>query len=138
MEATDHSRSKGGSMKLSSLRPGTRIPAIIVLAVALTIGGGAASAAAKTLSGSVGPGFTITLKSGGKKVSSIKAGTYKVRVSDKSDIHNFRLKGPGLNKRITTVGFKGTKTVTVRLRKGTYRYRCDPHASSMNGSFKVR
>ena len=97
-----------------------------------------AVAAAKTLSGSVGPGFTISLKSGGKKVKSVKAGTHTIRVSDKSNIHNFRLRGPGVNKAITSVGFKGTKSATVKLKKGTYRYVCDPHASEMKGSFKVR
>ena len=34
--------------------------------------------------------------------------------------------GPGVNKMITTTPFKGTKTVTVKLKKGTYRYVCDP------------
>ena len=97
-----------------------------------------AVAAAKTLSGTVGPGFTISLKSGGKKVRSVKAGRYTVRVSDKSNIHNFHLRGPGVNKVITSVGFRGTKSTTVRLKKGTYRYVCDPHASEMKGSFKVR
>jgi plastocyanin len=124
-------------MKLNSLRPATRVPAVLVLALALTVAAGATTAVARTFSGSVGPGFTITLKSGGKKVTSVKAGTHKIRVSDKSSIHNFRIKGPGVNRRITTVGFTGTKTVTLKLRKGTYRYVCDPHASSMRGSFRV-
>ena len=31
----------------------------------------------------------------------------------------------------------GTKTFTVTLKKGTYKFVCDPHASSMKGSFKV-
>src|SRR5215213_8056743 len=95
------------------------------------------AAAAKTLSGTVGPGFTITLKSGGKKVKRVKHGTYTIRISDKSNIHNFHIKGPGVNKRITSVGFKGTKSVTVKLKKGTYRYVCDPHSDDMKGSFKV-
>jgi plastocyanin len=30
-----------------------------------------------------------------------------------------------------------TKTWTVTLKKGTYRYVCDPHSSQMKGSFKV-
>jgi plastocyanin len=29
------------------------------------------------------------------------------------------------------------KTVTVKLKKGTYKYICDPHATVMKGSFKV-
>jgi plastocyanin len=89
------------------------------------------------LVGTVGPGFTITLKKGGVKVKTLKAGRYTITVNDKSNIHDFHLKGPGVNKVITTVGFKGTKTITVRLAKGTYRYVCDPHASTMKGSFRV-
>jgi plastocyanin len=27
--------------------------------------------------------------------------------------------------------------VTVKLKRGTYRYVCDPHASFMKGSFRV-
>jgi plastocyanin len=96
------------------------------------------ASAATTLTGTVGPGFTISLKKKGKTVKSLKAGTYKFRVSDKADIHNFHLRGPGVNKVITSVDFKGTKTVTIKLKKGTYRYVCDPHSSSMHGSFKVR
>ena len=67
----------------------------------------------------------------------LAAGTYRFRISDKSSSHNFHLIGPGYNKAITAVRFRGTKTVTVKLRKGTYRYQCDPHSSFMNGSFRV-
>jgi hypothetical protein len=109
---------------------------IALLAATLLFAGSAS--AVSTLSGSVGPGFTISLKKGGKKVSSVKAGRYRIRVSDKSDFHNFHISGPGVNRRITTVDFRGTKSRTFRLKKGTYRYVCDPHADSMKGSFKVR
>jgi plastocyanin len=103
-------------------------------ALALT---GPAAAAPPKLTGTVGPGFTITLKRFGKPLKTLKAGTYSITVSDKSSIHNFRLRGPGLNKEITSVGFVGTKTVVVKLSKGTYRYVCDPHFTTMKGSFKV-
>ena len=43
-----------------------------------------------------------------------------------------------MNRVITGVDFVGTKSRTLRLRKGTYRYVCDPHSSDMKGSFKVR
>ena len=62
-----------------------------------------ASAAATPLAGTVGPGFTITLAKGGKKVSSLKAGSYAITVNDKASIHDFHLLGPGVNKVITTV-----------------------------------
>jgi plastocyanin len=109
---------------------------IALLATALLFAGSAS--AVTTLSGTVGPGFTISLKKKGKKVTSLKAGRYRIRVSDKSDFHNFHLTGPGVNRRITTVDFQGTKSRTFRLKKGTYRYVCDPHSDSMKGSFKVR
>jgi plastocyanin len=37
----------------------------------------------------------------------------------------------------TSVSGKGTKTFTVTLQKGTYKFMCDPHKSFMHGSFKV-
>jgi plastocyanin len=121
-------------LKLS--RPSLIAVPVAVLTAALVFAG-SAPAATKTLTGSVGPGFTISLKYKGKKVKRLKPGRYRIRVSDKSDIHNFHISGPGVNRRITTVDFQGTKSRTFRLKKGTYRYVCDPHADSMKGSFKV-
>jgi plastocyanin len=90
------------------------------------------------LAGTVGPGFSITLAKAGKKVTSLKAGSYTITVSDKAKIHDFHLLGPGVNKVITTVPFAGKKTVTVTLKKGTYTYQCDPHAAAgMKATFKV-
>jgi plastocyanin len=97
-----------------------------------------AAAAPTKLVASVGPGFTIALTKGGKKVTSLKAGSYSITVNDRSTFHNFHLTGPGRVNKKTTVAFKGTaKPWVLTLRKGTYRYVCDPHASSMKGSFKV-
>jgi plastocyanin len=92
---------------------------------------------ASSLVGVSGPGFTIEVTQGGKDVKTLKAGTYTIRVEDKSSIHNFRLKGPGVNK-ATTVPFQGTQTWKVTLKKGTYTYQCDVHAASgMEGTFRV-
>lgn len=110
----------------------TALVAAVALVVSVPVG-----AAPKVVKGTVGPGFTISLSSGGKKVASLKAGTYRFDVSDRSASHDFHLTGPGVNKVITGVGYQGTKSVTVKLRRGTYRYVCDPHASSMKGSFRV-
>ena len=89
------------------------------------------------LTGEVGPGYSIEVKKGDKDLKTIKAGTYKIKVEDKASIHNFHLKGPGLNKK-TGISFKGETTWTIKLKPGTYRYQCDPHASSgMKGHFKV-
>ena len=86
--------------------------------------------------GTDGPGFTITLKKGTTKVTKLRAGRYKIVINDLSNIHNFHLTGPGVNKK-TGVAPKGTYTWTVTLKKGTYKYICDPHAAIMKGSFKV-
>ena len=118
----------------------TRIRTLVLLAsvVAVALAAAAPSpAAAPKLAGTVGPGFTITLKQNGKKVVALKAGTYAITVADKSNIHNYHLVGPGVNKEITSVGFVGTKTAVVKLKTGTYRYVCDPHLTVMKDSFKV-
>lgn len=90
------------------------------------------------LVGTTGPGFTITLKKAGVRVRTLKPGTYTITVKDKSTIHNFRIKGPGLNKQVTSLSFTGSKTVTVKLKKGKYIYQCDPHAArGMKHTFRV-
>jgi plastocyanin len=97
-----------------------------------------ASAAPPALKGTVGPGFTISLKKGGKGVKTLKAGTYKLVVADKASIHNFELEGPGVKNVETDVSATGTKTFTVKLKKGTYTFYCKPHESSMHGTFTVK
>lgn len=111
--------------------------ATIGLALALTATA-AAAPAAKTVQGTVGPGFTIKLTLAGKKVTKLKKGVpYRFQIRDRSAIHDFHLMGPGVNRVLTGVGFTGTKSVVLKLRKGTYRFVCDPHASFMHGSFRV-
>ena len=79
------------------------------------------------LIGTVGPGFTITLKQAGKAVKTLKAGTYTFVVADKASIHNFEIEARArpADKAITTVPFIGTKTVTIGLRAGN-RFFCRP------------
>jgi hypothetical protein len=113
----------------------TRLAFVALLGAALIIVA-SASAAVPTLKATDGPGFTISLKKGTTKVTKLKAGKYKIVVKDLSNIHNFHLTGPGINKK-TGVGAKGTFTWTITLKKGTYKYICDPHAAIMKGSFKV-
>jgi plastocyanin len=97
----------------------------------------ASKAALPKLTGTVGPGFTITMKRLGKPFKTIKRGTYSITVSDKSNIHNFHLRGPKVNKEATSVGYVGTKTVIVKFVKGKYTFVCDPHFTTMKGSFTV-
>jgi plastocyanin len=109
---------------------------VVVAAIVAALAVPGALAATPTLNGTVGPGFTITLKKSGVKVTKLKAGKYVFKIADKSSIHNFHLKGPGMNK-LTSVGKSGTTTWTLTLKKGKYTYVCDPHASFMKGSFTV-
>jgi plastocyanin len=109
-----------------------KVKLVVLAAVAALVLALPAVAATPVIKGVDGPGFTITMP-----VKPKKAGTYKLVVQDKSNIHNFHLIGPGVNLK-TAVPFVGTKSFTVKLQKGkTYRFICDPHASSMKGSFKV-
>jgi plastocyanin len=100
------------------------------------VGAGAAGAAMPKLTASVSDPLNISLTVGGKKVSKLKAGTYTIVVLDKAADHNFHLKGPGVNKS-TSVSAKSTTTWKVTLKKGSYTFVCDPHASFMKGSFTV-
>jgi hypothetical protein len=113
------------------------VTAVLAGLAALTLSASAGAMAPPKLIGAVGPGFTITLKKGARPVRMLTAGRYTITVADRSNIHNFHLKGPGVNREITTVGFVGTKTVIVALKKGTYTLVCDPHFTSMKGSFRV-
>ena len=100
--------------------------AILVLAVP-TYGATRANA----LSGTDGPGFTITMDK-----TSVKAGTYTITIHDRSNIHDFHLTGPGVDKK-TSVPAVGTTKWTVKLTKGTYHFVCDPHRTIMHGVLKV-
>ena len=56
---------------------------------------------------------------------------------DRASDHNFHLVGPGVNK-ASSVDAAGTQTWRVTLKRGVYRFVCDPHADDMKGSFRVR
>jgi plastocyanin len=84
-----------------------------------------------TLTGTVGPGFTITMN---KKT--VKAGTYAITIHDRASIHDFHLTGLGVNKKTSVTG-TGTTKWTVKLKKGTYHFVCDPHRTIMHGVLKV-
>jgi plastocyanin len=90
-----------------------------------------AAVGTNTLTGTVGPGYTITMN---KK--SVKAGTYAITIHDLASIHDFHLTGPGVDKK-TSVSGTGTTKWTVKLKKGTYHYVCDPHHTIMHGVLNV-
>jgi len=88
------------------------------------------------LNGEVYPNFKIEFTNNGRDVKTLKAGTYTIKVEDKASIHNFHLVGPGVN-RSTGVAFTGEQRWRVRLKPGKYTFRCDAHATTMHGSFRV-
>ena len=109
---------------------------LVAALVAAVMVPAAAAVGPTVLNGQDGPGFNITLTKGGKKVTTLTPGTYIFKIADRSNIHNFHQTGPGVDKK-TDVSYTGQQSWTVRLRKGTYRYVCDPHKAFMKGSFTV-
>jgi hypothetical protein len=111
------------------------------IAVALSIAGAALSrgSSAPVLNGTVGPGYTITLKKSGKLVKTLKTGSYTFVINDKSNIHAYSLDGPhGFAKDFTKIPFVGKKTVVVKLKAGKYKYYCPNHESMMFAHFTVK
>ena len=117
----------------------------ICMAAALVLVGAAfsrSSMSVKTLKGVVGPGYSISLKMGGKKVKTLRAGKYKLVISDKSSFHNFTLErekpsSPHMEKHITSTAFTGSKTLTWTLKPGSWRAYCSVHEAQMHQDFKV-
>ena len=117
--------------------------ALVLLATGLAAAMFLVSAEASTpkLIGTVGPGFTITLKKGAAKVKTLKAGKYTFVITDKASIHNFTIErekgGPKIEKTLTGTSFQGKKTVTVTLKPGSWKFYCSIHEPQMFGFFKV-
>jgi hypothetical protein len=113
--------------------------AAVVIGLALAATAFGTGSGAVTLNGTTGPGYTITLKKAGKKVTTLKAGKYKFVIADKSPMHSFALDGPhGFAHDFTSIAFTGTKTQTLTLKKGKYKYYCKAHESFMFGHFTVK
>jgi plastocyanin len=82
--------------------------------------------------------FSITLTTeDGAAVTSLPAGSYTLEINDLSTIHNFHLTGPGDVDVSSEVDEVEDEDYDVTLEAGTYNYVCDPHSSSMKGSFEV-
>jgi len=91
----------------------------------------ASGSASGTLTGSVGPGFEISMAE-----STVAAGTYTLTVDDQASIHNFHFTGDGVDVS-TDVSGTGEESFTVSLKPGTYTFVCDPHSSQMKGTLTV-
>jgi plastocyanin len=77
---------------------------------AATGAGPAAQGSGTRLTGTVGPGYTITLE---------------------------QEEGGDFEQDLTAVPSQGTQTVTVKLTPGEWKFYCPPHESQMNGTFTV-
>jgi plastocyanin len=106
---------------------------------ALALAGIAIAATAPgTLFGSVGPGFSISLRDAqGNAVTRAEPGEFQLEVDDRSEEHNFHLRGPGGVDVSTDVAAVGKQTFAVTLVDGRYTFVCDPHSTAMRGSFDV-
>ena len=121
-----------------------RIAVIVTLAVAgLGLGGcggddepaaddTSADTSGGAVTGTAGPGFDISMTG----TDGLEAGSVTITVTDNASTHNFHLTGPGVDE-ATDVGGEGEETFEVTLEAGEYSFVCDPHASSMKGSFSV-
>ena len=89
------------------------------------------AAAGHTMNGTVGPGFTISLTG---TAGLVPGETHTIVVSDQGTEHNFHLLGTSVS---TDIVGTGTSTFQVTLPAGQYTYLCDPHASTMRGTFTV-
>ena len=122
---------------MRNLRPFIAVVPFVLAAVLLP--GSAHTASTGTpLSGTVGPGFGIALRdANGLAVRRLDPGAYTITVDDKSDLHNFHLKGPGSVDLATSVDTLGKTTWNVTFVNGVYSYHCDAHPTQMHGSFRV-
>jgi plastocyanin len=102
-----------------------------------TVGTVSAPPPATKLSGSVGPGRRIALRTANGTRLTLLTGTTKtvITVNDRSRVDNFHLRGPGVNK-TTGVRFRGRVTWRLTLRPGAYVYRSD-RRPSLRGTFTV-
>lgn len=120
--------------------PTMRVLAGVTIVLALGLAGGASGNSGQnlTLTGTVGPGFSIRFADdAGNRITRIPPGAYTVTIKDLAAEHNFHLTGPGGFDMSTDVDAVGTFTWTVNFQVGTYHYQCDPHATIMKGDLTV-
>jgi plastocyanin len=116
------------------------IPKLVTMLapLALLVPVGAAGETSPQLIGTVGKNDAnvIALEdASGQKLTKLDPGTYTLLVHDFSDLHNFHLRGPGVDAN-SGVAFIGDKTFTITVTDGRYSYVCDEH-DGMAGSFIV-
>ncbi len=115
---------------------GRKLALLVAFVLSLVVVG-MAGADGAPLSGSVGPGFEISLvDAAGGRVTHLDPGPASLTVDDKSDEHDFHLQGPGVD--VTTdIESIGSKTFSLTLVDGKYTFICDAHPTRMTGTFTV-
>ncbi|GEM_PF-918153 len=119
---------------------GIRTRSIALAAVSAVAVAGAASPAlaqkAKTITVTTPKSSPFAFKGMPK---TLKAGTYTFRYVNNSGIgHNLRfLKSTSTPRKTTPIFTKGSRSITVTLKRGTARYECTPHRSMMKGTIRV-
>jgi plastocyanin len=111
--------------------------ALVTMLIALVVPSASARADNPRLVAVVGTNdaFVISLRDGaGNAVTTLAPGTYDIAISDRSEAHNFHLRGPGVDQS-TPIGEKQETTWTVTIGTGRYVFVCDAHASQMRGYF---
>ena len=102
-----------------------------------TSSGGSQTVLLGTLSGTVGAVGKLTLALRGKPVTKLKAGHYKIAVSDKTHVRSFVVKEKGHPAiTISSAPFVGTHSVTLNLTAGQWTYYTSAGAKSTS-SFVV-
>ena len=119
-----------------------RLAAVIVagIAAALAVLPAAAAPAQprETLRAEVGPGFTIFLRrADGAAVTHLDPGEYAIVVEDKATEHNFHLSGAGVDLFTSVENVEAANWTVVFADGQIYRFQCDPHATTMKGTFGV-
>lgn len=120
------------------LRPAAVIVALAGAALAVLPAAAAPTQPRETLRAAVTPLAQITLRhADGRTVTHLDPGEYAIVVEDTAIEHNFHLFGAGVNQ-TTSVENIETVTWTVTFVDGQiYRFQCDPHLTTMRGSFGV-
>jgi hypothetical protein len=94
-------------------------------------------AGVESLTGTVGPEFTISLVKGdGSRLITADPGEFRVSVDDLSEFHSFHLRGPGVDV-ATQIEFEGQQEFDVTFADGRYEFFCDAHPTQMRGQFTV-
>jgi plastocyanin len=119
------------------MKPITKL-ATILAPVALLLPVGASGETAPQLIGTVGKDDANVIAladAAGQKVTKLDPGSYTLLVHDFSALHNFHVRGPGVDAN-SGIAFIGDKTFTITVADGQYTYVCDEHLG-MEGSFTV-